>query len=410
MSKKIVITGMGVVSPLGNTVATFWEGMCAGRSGIGPISRFDIEGYASRIAGEVDEVVPAGMSAKDLNRQDRYTTYAIEAADQAWAQSGLDLNTEDPYRCGVYIGSGIGGIETIANDVVRLHEGGPRRVSPLMIPKGLVNMASGNVAIRLGLRGPNKSIVTACATSTHCIGDAANSIRMGEADIMLAGGSEASIVPFGVAGFSAMKALSTRNDAPQAASRPFDADRDGFVIAEGAGIVVLESEEHARARGAEILGVVAGMGETCDAYHITAPRPDGEAAVAAMRKALDVAQVRPEQVGYYNAHGTSTKYNDSSETLALKAVFGDAMPPVSSTKSMTGHLLGAAGAVEAIACLLAIRHGVLPPNINFETPDPECDVNLVANEAREAKVAIAMSNSLGFGGHNAAIVLTNYDG
>lgn len=410
MANRVVITGMGVVSPVGNTVTTFWDSMVEGRSGIGPITRFDTEGYASRIAGEVAEVVPAGMSAKDLNRQDRYTTYALEAADQAWAQSGLDVDREDPYRCGVYIGSGIGGIETIAHDVVRLHEGGPRRVSPLMIPKGLVNMASGNVAIRLGLRGPNKSIVTACATSTHCIGDAATAIRIGEADVMLAGGSEASIVPFGVAGFAAMKALSTRNDEPERASRPFDADRDGFVISEGAGIVVLESEEHARSRGAEILGVVAGLGESCDAYHITSPRPDGEAAVMAMRKAMEVAGVRPDQIGYYNAHGTSTKYNDSSETLALKKVFGESMPPVSSTKSMTGHLLGAAGAVEAIACLLAIRHGVLPPNVNVDTPDPECDVNLVANEAREAEVAIAMSNSLGFGGHNAAIVLTSYDG
>ena len=409
MANRVVITGMGAVTPLGNTVASFWEGLCAGRSGIGMISRFDTTAYASRIAGEVADVVPAGMSAKDLNRQDRYSTYAIEAADQAWAQSGLELDREDPYRCGVYIGSGIGGIETIANEVVRLHEGGPRRVSPLMIPKGLVNMASGNVAIRLGLRGPNKSIVTACATSTHCIGDAAATIRIGEADVMLAGGSEASIVPFGVAGFGAMKALSCRNDDPERASRPFDADRDGFVMSEGAGIVVLESEEHARARGAEILGIVAGLGESCDAYHITSPRPDGDAAVVAMRKALEAAKVGPEQVGYYNAHGTSTKYNDSSETLALKKVFGETMPPMSSTKSMTGHLLGAAGAVEAIACLLAIRHGVLPPNINYETPDPECDVNLVANEAREAEVAVAMSNSLGFGGHNAAIVLTSYD-
>lgn len=410
MANRVVITGMGVVTPLGNTVASFWDAMCAGRSGLRAITRFDTTGYASRIAGEVADVVPSGMSNKDLNRLDRYSIYALEAADQAWSQAGLDLDREDPYRCGVYIGSGIGGIETIANDVIRLHEGGPRRVSPLMVPKGLVNMASGNVAIRLGLRGPNKSIVTACATSTHCIGDAAATIRIGEADVMLAGGSEATIVPFGVAGFAAMKALSCRNDEPQRASRPFDADRDGFVMAEGAGIVVLESEEHARARGAEILGVVAGLGESCDAYHITSPRPDGEAAVVAMQKALEAARVRPEQVGYYNAHGTSTKYNDSSETLALKRVFGVDMPPVSSTKSMTGHLLGAAGAVEAIACLLAIRHGILPPNINYDTPDPECDVNVVANAAREAEVAIAMSNSLGFGGHNAAIVLTRYDG
>ena len=409
MSNRVVVTGMGVVTPLGNTVPTFWEALCAGKSGIGPITRFDTTGYSSRIAGQVADVVPAGLSAKDLNRQDLYTTYALEAADQAWAQSGLDVSREDPYRCGVYIGSGIGGIETIANEVIRLHEGGPRRVSPLMIPKGLVNMASGNVAIRLGLRGPNKSIVTACATSTHCIGDAALMIRIGEADVMLAGGSEATIVPFGLAGFGAMKALSSRNDDPVRASRPFDLDRDGFVMSEGAGIVVLESEEHARARGAEIFGIVAGLGESCDAYHITSPRPDGEAAVAAMQKALHAAKVNAEDVGYYNAHGTSTKYNDSSETLALNKVFGDSMPPVSSTKSMTGHLLGAAGAVEAIACLLAIRDGVLPPNINYDTPDPECSVNLIANEAREAEVAITMSNSLGFGGHNAAIVLTRYD-
>jgi 3-oxoacyl-[acyl-carrier-protein] synthase II len=406
---KVVVTGMGVVSPVGNTVASFWDAICAGRSGIGPITRFDTTGYASRIAGEADDVMPAGMTAKDLNRQDRFTTLALEAADQAWTQSGLDMSREDPYRCGVYIGSGIGGIETIAHDVVRLHEGGPRRVSPLMIPKGLVNMASGNVAIRLGLCGPNKAIVTACATATHCIGDAAAVIRLGEADVMIAGGSEATVVPFGLAGFSAMKALSTRNDEPERASRPFDLDRDGFVIAEGAGLLVLESEEHARARGAEILGVVAGLGESCDAHHITAPRPDGEPAVAAMRKALAAAQVSADRVDYYNAHGTSTKYNDASEAQALRAVFGERMPPVSSTKSMIGHLLGAAGAVEAIACLLAIRDGVLPPSINYDTPDPECVVNIVANEARPARVAITMSNSLGFGGHNATIVLTRYD-
>lgn len=408
MNKRVVITGMGVVSPLGNDVRSFWEGLREGRSGIGPITHFDVSNYPTRFAGEAKDCVPTGMTPKDVNRHDRYSLFALEAADQAWAQSGLQRGQLDLDRCGTIIGSGIGGIETIANEVVRLHEGGPRRVSPFMIPKGLANMASGNVAVRFGFQGPNSAVVTACASSNHSIGVAALLIQLGLADVMMAGGSEAPIVPFGLAGFSSMRALSTRNDEPRKASRPFDKDRDGFVMGEGAGVLVLESEDHARARGAEILAEFGGMGETCDAHHITAPRPDGMGGAKAIRRALDAARVNPEDVDYFNAHGTSTPLNEVAEAKALRAVFGARMPAVSSTKSMTGHLLGAAGAIEAIACVCAIREGVLPPSINFDTPDPECEVNLVANVAREADVAIAVSNSLGFGGHNCAIVLKRY--
>ncbi len=410
MRDSVVVTGLGVVTPLGNDVASYWEGLREGRSGISIVDRFDTTDYPSRIAGMCEDCAPAGMSAKELRRLDRYSVFAVAAADQAWAQAGLNIDQEDPYRCGAVVGSGIGGIETIANQVVRLHEGGPRRVSPLMIPMGLVNMASGNVGIRLGLRGSNKCVVTACAAATHCLGEATSLIRRGEADVVLAGGAEAAIVPFGLAGFGAMKALSSRNDDPQRASRPFDLERDGFVMAEGAGVLVLELLEHAKARGAEILAEVVGYGESCDAYHITAPRDDAASAVVAINRALADAGIVPSDVDYFNPHGTSTKYNDMTESLALQRVFGEDMPPVSSTKSMTGHLLGAAGAIEAIACVLAIRDGVLPPNVNYETPDPECDVNLVANEAREADVAIAMSNSLGFGGHNACVIMRRYAG
>jgi 3-oxoacyl-[acyl-carrier-protein] synthase II len=293
--------------------------------------------------------------------------------------------------------------------ITRFVKEGPRRVSPLMIPKILSNMAAAEVAIRLGLEGPNKAVVTACASGNQNIGDGLYLIREGYAEVMVAGGAEASIVPFGIAGFSAMKALSCRNDEPHRASRPFDVDRDGFVMAEGAGILVLESEEHAQARGANILGEVAGQGETCDAYHIVAPRPDGSGAEVAMKNALADAELEATDVDYFNAHGTSTKYNDMAEAQALKRVFGEQMPPVSSTKSMTGHLLGAAGAVEAIACLLAIRDGILPPNVNYDTPDPECLVNIVANEARQAPVKVAMSNSLGFGGHNSTLIFRKYE-
>lgn len=409
MSTKVVVTGIGVVSPVGNDVKTFWDNICAGKSGIRTIDTFDTSDLPAKIAGIAEDVEPDGLDKKEMRRMSRYSQFAIYAADQAWKQSGLDMNDLDPYRCGCIVGSGIGGLQEINEDSVRMAEGGARRVSPMMVPKGLVNMATGAVAIRLGLLGVNKCVVTACASGTHSIGDAANLIRLGKADIMVAGGAEATVIPFGIAGFCAMKALSTRNDEPERASRPFDMDRNGFVMGEGAGMMVLESEAHAKARGAEILGVVAGMGETCDAYHITAPRPDGTGVAAAMNEGLREAGLNPSDIDYFNAHGTSTKLNDAGECKALHAVFGAETPLASSTKSMMGHLLGAAGGVEAVICLLSIRDGIVPPNINYETPDPECQLNLVANEARETPVKATMSNSLGFGGHNASIILTKYE-
>lgn len=409
MNKRVVVTGTGVVSPVGVGIDAFWESLCAGRSGIGRVTRFDTTGYRCQIAGEAGELQLKGGTKKDKFRLDRYIIMALVAADEAWEQSGIDMDQEDPDRFGVIMGSGIGGIETITHEIERLRDTGPRRVSPLMMPKGLCNMASGNMAIRYGLTGPNKSVVSACSTANHCFGHAFDLIQLGDADVVLAGGSEAAIIPFGLAGFAAMRALSTRNHEPEKACRPFDKDRDGFVMGEGAGVLVMESEEHAKKRGATIIGEICGLGETCDAYHVTMPHPEAVTSAKALKRALDKAKVNPEDVDHFNAHGTSTPYNDVGETKALKAVFGENMPLVTSTKSMTGHLLGAAGAAEAIACLLAIRDNVVPPTINYETPDPECDVNLVANEAREADVAIALSNSLGFGGHNAAIVCKRYE-
>ena len=412
MNTKVAITGMGIVSPVGKTIDTFWDALCNGRSGIGPITHFDSSEFKTQIAGEVEDVVPEGFSKKDLNRQDPYSVYAIEAADQAWNDAGLEgyKDSLDLDRCGVVIGSGIGGITTIENEIIRLQNGGPRRVSPMTIPKGISNLGSGNVAIRYGLRGPNKSIVTACASSNHCIGEGADLIRLGRADMMLVGGAEASITPFSIAGFAAMRAMSTRNDDPQRASRPFDMDRDGFVMGEGAGVMVIESEEHAKARGATILAEVCSLGESCDAFHMTAPLSDGSGGAKAMFNALSQAQINADEVSYFNAHGTSTKLNEQGESQALRTVFGEDMPYVTSTKSMTGHLLGAASAIEGISCVLSIRDGVIPPTINYETPDPDCPVNLVANEAKEATVNVAMSNSLGFGGHNASLILKRYNG
>lgn len=408
--KRVVVTGMGVVSPLGNAVETYWKHLCAGKSGIRTITHFDTEKLGTKFGGIAEDVTPAGLEPKEIRRHSRNALFAVEAANQAVAQAGIDIAQENPFRCGVMMGSGIGGIEVIYEHAINMHVGGPRRVSPLMVPTGIANSASGLVAQVLGFMGANKAVVTACATGAHAIGDAADLIRLGKADVMLAGGTEAPVIPYSLAGFGAMRALSTRNDAPEKASRPFDLDRDGFVMGEGAGALILESEEHAKARGAVILGEVAGLGESCDAYHIAAPREDGTGPVGAMKMALDLAQVNVEQIGYFNAHGTSTKLNEPCETKGLLAVFGskEQMPLVSSTKSMTGHLLGAAGAIEAIACLLAIRDSVAPPNINFDTPDPDCDVNLVANTAREAKIDVAMSNSLGFGGHNASLILRRY--
>ncbi|MFP6581301.1 MAG: beta-ketoacyl-ACP synthase II [Candidatus Hydrogenedentota bacterium] len=412
MDTKVVITGMGVVSPVGNTVDAFWDSLCNGRSGIGPITNFDATDFKTRIAGEVGEIVPEGFSTKDLSRQDDYSIYAIEAADQAWRDSGLESMGDklDRDRCGCIIGSGIGGITTIQHEVIRLHEGGPRRISPLMIPKGVANLGSGNVAIRLRLRGPNKCIVSACASSNHCIGEGADIIRLGRADVVVAGGAEAAICGVGIGGFAAMRATSNRNDEPERASRPFDADRNGFVMAEGAGILILESETHAKARGANIIAEVGALGESCDAFHMTAPLADGSGGAKAMQSALDESRIDAGDVTYFNAHGTSTQLNEPGETKALNTVFGEEMPLVTSTKSMTGHLLGAASAIEGISCVLSIRDSIIPPTINYETPDPECMVNLVANEARESAVEIAMSNSLGFGGHNATLIVKKYHG
>ena len=406
--KRVVITGMGVVSPLGNAVEEMWKQLLEGRSGI-VAAACAHEKTASRIAGIAADVAPDNLSGKELKRQSRYILFALEAANQAWRQSGIDIELEDPCLCGAIIGSGIGGIEDIVEGAIRNHEAGPRRVSPMVMPKGLTNMAAGAVAIHLGLQGPNKSIVTACASGAQSIATAADTIRLGNAEVMVTGGAEAAVIPYSLAAFSALRALSTRNEEPERASRPFDLDRDGFVLGEGAGILVLESEEHARKRNAVILGELAGAAENCDAYHVVAPRPDGSGPTKAMQAALRQAGIEPEQVDYCNAHGTSTKLNDAAESLALQQVFGESMPLVSSTKSMMGHLLGAAGAVEAVVCLLSIRDNCLHPNINYETPDPECPVNVVVNTAREITVEIALSNSLGFGGHNVTLVFRKYE-
>lgn len=409
MSTRVVITGLGVVSPAGNDLETYWKNLVAGKSCITKIDAWDASELSCRIAGQCEPVIPAGMNNKDIGRRDRYSIMALAAADQAIADSGIDINKEDPMRCGVCVGTGIGGIETMQDNVTAFATKGPRRVSPFAVPKCLANMATGEIAIRFGFQGPNKAVVTACAAATQSMGEAAMLIKLGITDVMISGGAEGAVIPFGMAAFAAMRALSTRNDDPAHASRPFDAERDGFVMGDGSGILILESEAHAKARGAKIYGEVVGFGETCDAHHITAPTETGAGAIGAMRAALRNAEMNPDVIQYFNAHGTSTKLNDEAESLALRTVFGDEMPPVSSTKSMIGHLLGAAGAVEAIACLMTIRDGVIHPNINYEHPDPACQVNLVANEAQERRVDVAMSNSLGFGGHNASIILKRYE-
>lgn len=412
MRNRVVITGLGAVTPIGNDVSTFWKNMISGVSGIDYVTAFDTSEYTTRIAGEVKNFNPEDyMDRKEAKRVDRFIQFAIAATKQALAQADLDISKMDATRAGVYIGSGIGGLATLEENHKILLEKGPRRVSPFMVPMMIANMASGLVSIEIGAKGPNSSVVSACATGTHAIGDAAEIIRRGRADVMIAGGSEATIRPLAFAGFGNMKALSTRNDEPQKASRPFDLNRDGFVMGEGAGILVLESLEHAKKRGATILAEVAGYGMSGDAYHLTAPAPEGEGAARAMKEALLDAALDPTEVDYINAHGTSTDYNDKFETLAIKSVFGDYAYKVaiSSTKSMTGHLLGAAGGVEAIACVLAIREGIIPPTINYETPDPDCDLDYVPNEARKANVRVALSNSLGFGGHNATIILKAYE-
>jgi 3-oxoacyl-[acyl-carrier-protein] synthase II len=409
---KIVITGMGVISSLGKDVDTFWENLLEGKSGITNVTRFDTEGIACKVASEVKDFDPAEyMDPREARRRDLYTQYAVAASKGAIKDAGLDMDAIDRDRMGVIVGTGIGGMETIQDQTSRMHKGGPRRVSPFMIPMLISNMASGIVAIEIGAKGPNYSIVSACATGSHAIGDAVRMMRLKEADVMLVGGSEAAITQLGFAGFSNMKAMSTNfNDDPQKSSRPFDKDRDGFVMGEGAGMLILETEEHAKARGARIYCEVVGHAATCDAYHITAPDPEGTGLVNCMTLALKDAGIEKEDVDYINAHGTSTPYNDKGESLAVKKVFGDYAYKlkVSSTKSMTGHLLGAAGAAEAIVCAKSICDSKIAPTINYTTPDPDCDLDYVPNKAIDHNVDIAISNNLGFGGHNATIVFKKY--
>jgi 3-oxoacyl-[acyl-carrier-protein] synthase II len=408
---RVVVTGLGAVTPLGNSVPEYWRAICEGRTGVTLITRFDPKRLDSRIAAEVKGFDPLKViEKKELKKLDLFIQYAIVAGVEAVEDAKIDFSQVDPTRAGALVGSGIGGILTILEWHRVILERGPSRVSPFFVPSLIVNMASGQLSIRYKLKGPNSSVVTACATGNHAIGDAFRIIQRGEADLMVAGGSEAIIDELPLAGFGQMKALSTRNDEPARASRPFDADRDGFVPGEGAGIVVLESLEHARRRGARIYAELIGYGMTADAYHMTAPDPDGDGAVRAMAGALRDGGLRPEDVGYINAHGTSTPYNDKTETLAIKQVFGHHARTlaVSSTKSMTGHLLGAAGGIEAVVTVLALQQGILPPTINYETPDPDCDLDYVPNTARKADVDVAISNGFGFGGTNATIAFRRW--
>lgn len=406
-SQRVVVTGLGVVHGLGQTVEAFWAALLAGRNGIDRITQFDASLCSSQIGAEVRNWNPEDhMDPKEVRRNDRYTHFGFVAAKQAYADSGLTPECVDPDRIGVVIGSGIGGMATFETQHKRLMEGGPRKVSPFTIPALIGNMCSGLVAIALGARGPNFGVVSACATATHALGEALQMIRRGDADVMVAGGAEAAITPFAYASFCSMKAMSTRNDDPATACRPFALGRDGFIMGEGAGVLVLESLAHARARGARIYCELAGYAATADAFHITQPDPEGKGLSMAMRRALASAAVAPADVDYVNAHGTSTPYNDKFETLAIKRVFGDHARrlAVSSTKSMTGHLLGAAGGIESIISVKTIQSGLVAPTINLHEPDPECDLDYVPNQARPLPVRVVLSNNLGFGGQNAAIV------
>ncbi|NBG89104.1 beta-ketoacyl-ACP synthase II [Isachenkonia alkalipeptolytica] len=411
MKKRVVVTGLGCITPVGHGKDAFWKALMEGRSGVGEITKFDAADYPTKIAAEVkDFQAEEYMEKKEAKKMDLFVQYAVAGAKLAMEDSKIDPETIDHEDFGVVLGSGIGGIATFEEQHKKMLEKGPRRISPFFIPMMIVNMASGQVSMSLGAKGPNTTVVTACASATNAIGDAYKIIQRGDAKLMITGGTEASITPVSIGGFCSMKAMSTANEAPEKASRPFDKKRDGFVMGEGSGILLLEELDHALARGAEIYGEVAGYGMSADAYHITAPAPEGEGGKRAMLKALADGDTAPEAVDYINAHGTSTPYNDQFETMAIKSVFknhGNKLA-VSSTKSMTGHLLGAAGGVEAIASLLAIKHGIVPPTINYDTPDPECDLDYTPNKAQERTVNYAMSNSLGFGGHNATILFKKY--
>ena len=412
MPRRVVVTGVGLVSSLGIGTDANWSALCAGRSGIGRITRFDASAFSTQIAGEVKGFDPlAFVEKKEIKKVDTFIQYAIAASQFAVDDAGLTIGREDAPRVGVFIASGIGGFGTIEREHRAFLEGGPRRISPFFIPSAIINLASGQVSIRFGAKGPNSATCTACSASAHAIGDAFEIIRRDDADVMIAGGSEAAITPMGVGGFAAMRALSTRNDQPERASRPFDKDRDGFIIGEGSGVVILEELNRARSRGAPIYCELVGYGMSADAYHITAPSEDGDGAVRVMKHALDQAGVKPSEVQYINAHGTSTPYNDRLETLAIKKLFGDAAYriAVSSTKSMHGHLLGAAGGLEAGISALAIKHQTVPPTVNLDHPDPECDLDYVPHCPRRAPITFALSNSFGFGGTNAALLFKRYE-
>ncbi len=412
MERNVVVTGLGALTPIGNTTAEFWEGLLEGRNGITTITRFDPSRLTTRMGGEVKNFEPDPyIDPKEARRTDLFVQYALAAAHQAIVDAGLEGGVPDPTRAGTLVGTGIGGISTLENQHRTMLEKGPGRVSPFFIPMMIANMASGKISIRWNLQGPNYTTVSACASGAHAIGQALHAIRYGQADLMVCGGAEATLTELCFAGFCSMKAMSTRNDDPATSSRPFDMGRDGFVMGEGAGVVVLESEESAKKRGARIYARAVGYGMTSDAYHITAPSPDGGGAARAMQAALDDAGLTADAVGYINAHGTSTPLNDKMETAAVKSVFGEHARSLAlaSTKSMTGHLLGAAGGVEFVASVLALKNGILPPTINYEQPDPECDLDCVPNEAREATVHAALSNSLGFGGHNVTLAVTRYE-
>ena len=410
--QRVVITGLGAVTPIGNDIKTFWENIKNGVSGVDIVTRFDISDYKCKVGAEVKDFNPEDFcDKKEAKRMDRYTQYAIAASSMAVENAKLNLEEVDHERMGVIIGSGIGGMETFEAQAKVINEKGPGRVSPFFIPMMISNMAAGQVAIKTGAKGVNYGVVSACASSSNAIGDAFRLIAAGDADVIIAGGAEAAITPLSYAGFCSMKALATNNDEPKKASCPFTAKRTGFVMGEGAGSLVLESLEHAKARGANILAEIVGYGATDDAYHVPAPAPDGEGGARAMALAVKNAGIKPEEVSYINAHGTSTEYNDKYETQAIKTVFGENAYniPVSSTKSMTGHLLGAAGAVEAIVCVLSIKDSFIPATINYEEKDPECDLDYVPNEGRNKEVRYALSNSLGFGGHNASLLFKKYE-
>ena len=412
MRKRVVITGLGCICPIGNSVKETWEALVAGKSGAGMITFFDASKHKTRFAAEVKGFdATALFGPRDARKMDRFTQFAVTATQEALEQAGLKIGESNRDRVGVLIGTGIGGIGTMLDQAEVMRERGPERVSPFLIPMMISDSAAGMLAIRLGARGPNMAIATACASGNNAIGEAAEMIRRGAADAMIAGGSEAAIVPLAMAGMNVMTALSTRNEDPQSASRPFDRERDGFLMGEGAGVLILESLEHAQARGANILAELSGYGTSDDAHHISAPAENGAGAAISMKLALEDAALDIMDIGYINAHGTSTPLNDKSETAAIKTVFGEQayQIPVSSTKSMTGHLLGASGAVEAAFVIMAIRDGVLPPTINYHTPDPECDLDYVPNEPRKASPKNVMSNSFGFGGHNATLVISRFD-